>query len=85
MNPCESKILRQRLLEKFVLWEDGSSSTVEVKNKKKRRKAKRTVVSDAVTNEDVHVKTVKENLSDVERQNLEFKPPQRVVKLVIGE
>ena len=60
LYPGESKILRQRLLEKFVLWEDGSSSTVEVKNKK-RRKVKRTEVSDAVSNEDVHVK---ENLSD---------------------
>ena len=40
-------------------WEDGNSSTVEVKNKR-RRKAKRTVVSDAVTNEDVHVKNVRE-------------------------
>ena len=72
------KFLCQRLLEKFVPWEDGSSSTVEVKNKK-RRKVKRTAVSDAVSNEDVHVKNVKKNLSDVKRQNLEFKPPQRVV------
>ena len=32
-----------------------------------------------MTTEDVHVKNVKENLSDVKRQNLEFKPPQRVV------
>ena len=47
LYPGESKILRQRLLEKFVPWEDGSSSTVEVKNKK-RRKVKRTAVSDAV-------------------------------------
>ena len=78
LYPGESKFLCQRLLEKFVPWEDGSSSTVEVKNKK-RRKVKRTAVSDAVTNEDVHVKNVKENLSDVKRQNLEFKPPQRVV------
>ena len=77
MYPGESKFFRQRLLEKFVPWEDGSSSTVEVK--KKRRKVKRTEVSDAVTNEDIHVKNVKENLSDVKRQNLEFKPPQRVV------
>ena len=34
LYPGESKILRQRLLEKFVPWDDGSSSTVEVKNKK---------------------------------------------------
>ena len=33
------------------------------------------MVSDAVTNEDIHVKNVKENLSDFKRQNLEFKPP----------
>ena len=79
LYPGESKILCQRLLEKFVPWEDGSSSTVEVKNKKNGRKAKRTAVSEAVTNEDVHVKNVKENLSDVKRQNLGFKPPQRVV------
>ena len=71
LYPGESKILRQRLLEKFVPWEDGSSSTVEVKNKK-RRKVKRTEVSDAVSNEDVHVKNVEENLSDVKRQNLEL-------------
>ena len=32
-----------------------------------------------MTNEDVNVKNVKENLSFVKRQNLEFKPPQRVV------
>ena len=37
LYPGESKILRQRLLEKFVTWEDGSSSTVEVKNKKGER------------------------------------------------
>ena len=37
------------------------------------------MVSDAVTNEDVNVKNVKKNLSDVKRQNLEFKPPKRVV------
>ena len=78
LYPGESKFPRQRLLEKFVPWEDGSSSTVEIKNKK-RRKVKRTAVSDAVSNEDVHVKNVKKNLSDVKRQNLEFKPPQRVV------
>ena len=78
LYPGESKILRQTLLEKFVPWEDESSSTVEVRNKK-RRKAKRTAVSDIVTNEDVHIKNVKGNLSDVKRQNLEFKPPQRVV------
>ena len=52
LYPGESKYLRQRLLEKFVPWDDGSSSTVEVKNKK-RRKVKRTEVSDAVSNEDV--------------------------------
>ena len=75
LYPGESKFLRQRPLEKFVLWEDGSSFTVEVKNKK-RRKVKRTADSDAVTNEDVHVKNGKENLGDVMRQNLEFKPPQ---------
>ena len=40
LYPGEPKILCQRLLEKFVPWEDRSSSTVEVKNKKKRRKAK---------------------------------------------
>ena len=35
----ESKILRQRLLEKFVLWEDESSSNaVEVKEKKSELK-----------------------------------------------
>ena len=78
LYPGESKILRQRLLEKFVPWHGGSSSTVEVKNKK-RRKVKRTQVSDAVSNDDVHVKNFKKNLSDVKRQNLEFKPPQRVV------
>ena len=80
LYPGESKILRQRLLEKFVAWEDGSSSTVEVKNKK-RRKLKRTEVSDVVSNEDVHVKNVKIFFSDVKRQNFEFKPPQRVVGL----
>ena len=80
LYPGESKILHQRLLEKFVLWEDGSSSTVEVKNKK-RRKVKRTEVSDAVSNEDVLVKNVKKNLGDVKRQSLKFKPPQRVVGL----
>ena len=78
LYPGEYKFLHQRLLEKFVPWEDGSYSTVEVKNKK-RRKFKRTAVSDAVTNEDVYVKNIKENLSDVKRQNLEFKPPQTVV------
>ena len=44
LYPGESKILRRRLLEKFVRREDGSSSTVEVKNKNKRRKVKRTAV-----------------------------------------
>ena len=53
LYPGESKILHQRLLEKFVPWEDGSSSTVEVKNKKNGGKTKRTAVSDAVINEDV--------------------------------
>ena len=41
--------------------------------------SKRTAFSDDVTNEDVHVKNVKENLSGVKRPNLEFKPPKRVV------
>ena len=63
LYPGESKVLRQRLLEKFVPWEDGSSSTVEVKNKKKRRKVKRTAVSDAVKIEDGNV-----NLSDVKKK-----------------
>ena len=35
--------------------------------------------NDAVSNKDVHVKNVIKNLSDVKRQNLEFKPPQRLV------
>ena len=78
LSSGESKILRQRLLEKFVPWEDESSSNVVVKSKR-MKKAKRTAVSDAVTNEDVNVKNVKENLSDVKRQNLESKPPKRVV------
>ena len=59
----ESKVLHQRLLEKSVPWEDGSSSTVEVDNKKKRRKVKRTAVSDAVKIEDGNV-----NLSDVKKK-----------------
>ena len=34
LYPGESKILRQRLLEKFVPRGDGSSSTVEVKTRR---------------------------------------------------
>ena len=80
LSSGKSKILRQRLIEKCVPWEDESSSNVVVKSKRKK-KAKRTAVSDAATNEDVNIKNVKENLSDVKRQNLEFKPPKRVVGL----
>ena len=55
LSSGESKILRRRLLEKFVPWEDESSSNVVgVKNKRKKR-AKRTAISDAVSNEDVNV------------------------------
>ena len=46
--PGESKILRKRLVEKFVPWEDEDSTNIAVgvKNKSKKR-AKRSVVSDA--------------------------------------
>ena len=69
LSPGESKILCKRLLQKFVLWEDESSSkiVVGVKNKTKKR-AKRT----AVSNKDVGVKHVK-------KQNFEFTPSKRVV------
>ena len=47
----KSKILRKRLLEKFVPWKDKSYFNVlGVKNKKKER-VQRTEVSDAVPNE----------------------------------
>ena len=74
--PSESKILRRRLVERFVPWEDESSfNHVKVKSKGKKS-GKENVASDAVPNENVNVK---ENLSDVRRDNFDFKPPKRVV------
>ena len=59
LSSLESKILRKRLVGKFTPWEDESSSNIVagIKNKRKKR-AKRTVVSDAVPNEDVNAEDV---------------------------
>ena len=72
----ESKILCRRLVERFVTWEDESSfNHIKVKSKGKKS-GKENVASGAVPNENVNVK---ENLSDVRRDNFDFKPPKRVV------
>ena len=79
MSSGESKILHKRLAEKFVLWEaESSSNVVGVENKGKKR-AERTVVSDAVLNEDVNVKMSRGNSYDAKKKNFEFTPPNRVV------
>ena len=79
LSSGESKIPCKRLAEKLVPWEGESSSNIAVgfKNKRKKR-AKRTTVSDAVPN-DVNVKDFREKSSDVKNQNFEFTPPKKVI------
>ena len=56
--PSESKILRRRLVERFVPWEDESSfNHVKVKSKGKKS-GKENVASDAAPNENVNVKRI---------------------------
>ena len=73
-NPCLSG--RERALN--PLSHQAANIVVEDENKRKKR-AKRAAVSDAVPNEDVNVKYIREKSSDVKKQNFEHTPPKRVV------